>query len=171
MRHKDRYYCHILNKGIEFVQLNSVRALWKSHIGIWETIALDRARRRFQPTSANSCWVAGWLGLAWCEECVPCNFRDNSVDLKRFVPTSFWEPWVHNVCIHLLPPKLGKGKNQRRKCWLDFSLQIVGPSSVLLIKHRPWNVCRSSINGVRKIMSSITLLDLNEICIPLVLCM
>lgn len=82
-------FFHISNKVVEFIQLVSVGALCKAYIGIWETIALDRTCDRFQPTSANSCWVAEWLGLAWCEECVPCNFRDNSVDLKGFVPTSF----------------------------------------------------------------------------------
>lgn len=121
-------YFHISNKVVRFVQLVSVEALCKACTGIWGTITADRACNRFQPTSANSCWVAEWRGLAQCEECVPCNFRDNSVDLKRSVPTSLSEPWVHNVCIHLLSQR--EGRELKKAGWI-FPLLIMGPSSAL----------------------------------------
>lgn len=131
------YFWHISHKVMELVQVISVRALLNVYIGIClrNNSSRQRARRRFQPTSANSCWTADGLGPACCEECVPCNWRVTiQLICERFVPTSFFlgEPWVHNVCIHLLPPKLRRGKGWRRNCWLDFSLPVAGPSSVLV---------------------------------------
>lgn len=66
---------------------------------------------------------------------MPCNLRVTitSIDLKRFVPTSFFLGALGTQCLYS-PPASETGKREELKEVLVglFFLQIVGPSGVLV---------------------------------------
>lgn len=121
-------YFHISDKVVKFVQLVSVGALCKACTGIWETIAADRACDRFQPTSANSCWVAEWRpSLVWgmCALQLQRQF-------SRFkeVCSHFFLRALATQCLHSPLASKRKGESWRRTGCI-FPLLIMGPSSAL----------------------------------------
>lgn len=63
---------------------------------------------------------------------MPCNFRV-TIDLKRFVPTSFFLGALGTQCLYSsLASKAGKREELKEVLVGLFFLQIVGPSSVLV---------------------------------------